>query len=174
LCDQEAQINSFKASTDYKKFFGVHDQTCRQTSEWKFIQDVVATYFRCVMLSHRWEGKEPLLHDIQDKVVYVLDQVGGILKLQSFCEVARDAWYTLAWTDTCCTDQSNNDELYESVNSVLIWYRHLALTIVYLSDIPPFSKSGALAKSAWNPRGWTVQEFLAPRLVLFYQQDWTP
>jgi len=126
------------------------------------------------MLSHRWEGKEPLLHDIQDEVVYGLDRVGGILKVQSFCEVARDAGYTLAWIDTCCTDQSNNDELYESVNSVFIWYRHLALTIVYLPDIPPFSKAGALEKSAWNTRGWTVQEFLAPRLVLFYQQDWTP
>jgi hypothetical protein len=53
------------------------------------------------------------------------------------------------------------------------WYRHSALTIVYLSDVPPSSKSGALANSVWNKRGWTVQEFLAPNLVLFYQSDWT-
>jgi hypothetical protein len=57
------------------------------------IQDVVATYFRYVMLSHRWEGKEPLLCDIQGKVVYDLDAVGGILKLQSFCKTARDKGY---------------------------------------------------------------------------------
>ncbi|KAG1718170.1 hypothetical protein EDB19DRAFT_1004804 [Suillus lakei] len=54
------------------------------------------------------------------------------------------------------------------------WYRHSALTVVYLSDVPPSSKSGALAKSAWNTRGWTVPEFLAPQVILFYQQDWTP
>lgn len=53
------------------------------------------------------------------------------------------------------------------------WYRQSALTIVYLSDVPPLSKSGALAKSTWNTRGWTVPEFLAPKVVLFYQSDWT-
>jgi hypothetical protein len=37
----------------------------------------------------------------------------------------------------------------------------------------PSSISGALAKSAWNRRGWTVQEFLASTIVLFYQNDWT-
>ncbi|OJA19078.1 hypothetical protein AZE42_03750, partial [Rhizopogon vesiculosus] len=46
---------------------------------------------------------------------------------------------------------------------MFVWYRHSALTIIYLSDVPPLSKPGALAKSAWNSRGWTVQEFLAPK-----------
>jgi len=27
--------------------------------------------------------------------------------------------------------------------------------------------------SDYNKRGYTVQEFLAPTIVLFYQQDWT-
>jgi len=53
------------------------------------------------------------------------------------------------------------------------WYRHSALTIIYLSDVPPSSQSGAMAKSAWITRGWTIPEFLAPKIVLFYQNDWT-
>ncbi|KAJ8587626.1 hypothetical protein M405DRAFT_821308 [Rhizopogon salebrosus TDB-379] len=56
---------------------------------------------------------------------------------------------------------------------MFVWYRHSALTIVYLSDVSRFSKSGALAESAWNERGWTVQEFLAPNVVIFYQKDWS-
>ncbi|KIK42095.1 hypothetical protein CY34DRAFT_84155, partial [Suillus luteus UH-Slu-Lm8-n1] len=56
---------------------------------------------------------------------------------------------------------------------MFVWYRHSVLTIVYLSDVAPSSKSGALAKSTWNTRGWTVPEFLAPKVVLFYQNDWT-
>ncbi|KAG2053395.1 hypothetical protein BDR06DRAFT_847367, partial [Suillus hirtellus] len=28
--------------------------------------------------------------------------------------------------------------------------------------------------SIWNTQGWTVQEFLTPKIVLFYQADWTP
>ncbi|KAG1786316.1 uncharacterized protein HD556DRAFT_1240588 [Suillus plorans] len=34
------------------------------------------------------------------------------------------------------------------------------------------SKSGALEK-ALGIRGWTVPKFLAPKVVLFYQNDWT-
>ena len=137
------------------------------------LQKVVAPYFHFAMLSHRWEASEPLLNDIKDEDVYKLNPVGGIFKLQSFCRTARDAGYHWAWMDTCCIDQTNNVNVQESVNSMFVWYRHSALTIIYLSDVPPSSKSGALAKSTWNKRGWTVQEFLAPKIVLFYQKDWT-
>ncbi|KAG2134884.1 uncharacterized protein EDB93DRAFT_1331178 [Suillus bovinus] len=136
------------------------------------IKEVVAMHFRCVLLSHRWEEMEVLLHDIQDKAVYELNGLSGIAKLQSFCKIARDAGYFWAWMDTCCIDKTNNVELQESVNSMFVWYRHSALTIVYLSDIPPSSPPGALARSVWIERGWTFQEFVAPK-VRFYQKDWS-
>jgi hypothetical protein len=171
LCDREAQISVFKASTEYKELVSSTIKHAHLRME--RIVEVVATYFRCVMLSHRWEDKEPLLHDIQNKIVYELEAVGGIVKLQSFCRTAREAHYRWAWVDTCCIDKKNNTELQKSLISMFVWYRHSALTIVYLSDVPPSSKAGALAKSAWNERGWTVQEFLAPKVILFYQSNWT-
>ncbi|KAG0699362.1 hypothetical protein DFH29DRAFT_1002055 [Suillus ampliporus] len=137
------------------------------------IKEVVALYFRCVLLSHRWEETESLLHDIQDKIIYELDALGGNVKLQSFCRVARDAGYFWAWMDTCCINKANNAELQESINSMLVWYHHSDLTIVYLSDVLPSSQSGALAESEWIRRGWTFQEFVAPKVVLFYRKDWT-
>jgi hypothetical protein len=172
LCSRGAQIDAFKASTEYKELLSslLVDVELRK----EHIIDVVATYFRCVTLSHRWEGKEPLLHDIQDKVVDELSSVGGIMKLQSFCKTARAAGYRWGWVDTCCIDQANNVELQKSLNSMFVWYRTSALTMVYLSDVPPSSRPGALARSAWNTRGWTVPEFLAPKVIRFYQNDWTP
>jgi hypothetical protein len=171
LCNREAQINAFKLSAEYKELLS---STMKHADlQMERIQDVVAMYFRYVMLSHRWEGTESLLHDIQGKVVYDLDPVGGITKLQSFCETTRDKGYLWAWIDTCCIDQTNNVEVQQSVNSMFVWYRHSALTIIYLSDVPPSSQPGTLASSAWNTRGWTVQEFLAPKFVLFYQKDWS-
>jgi hypothetical protein len=137
------------------------------------IEEAVAKYFSWVMLSHTWESKEPLLHDIQDKAIYDLDPVGTMVKLQTFCKTARDKGRLWAWSDTCCIDQNNHVEVQRSINSMFVWYRHSALTIIYLSDVPPSSKSGALANSTWNTRGWTVQEFLALNVVLFYQADWT-
>ncbi|KAG1738890.1 uncharacterized protein EDB91DRAFT_1249063 [Suillus paluster] len=171
LCDRTAQINAFKMSAEYKELLSF--TTKHSDLRMNRINEVVAKYFRCVLLSHRWEETELLLHNIQDKVVYELNPVGGIVKLQSFCRTARDAGYFWAWMDTCCIDKNNNTEVQESINSMFIWYRHSALTIVYLSDVPPLSMSGALARSAWNKRGWTFQEFVAPQVVLFYTKDWT-
>ncbi|KAG1806173.1 uncharacterized protein BJ212DRAFT_1538536 [Suillus subaureus] len=158
LCDRETQISAFKTTTKYKQLLlsiMKHADLPRE-----IITDVVAKYFGCVMLSHRWEGKEPLLRDIKDKAVFQLEATGGLRKLQLFCKKAHQAGFHWAWVDSCCIDQNNN-------------YYHAALTIVYLSDVPPSSKSGALTRSAWNTRGWTVPEFLAPKVILFYQQDWT-
>ncbi|KAG2363571.1 hypothetical protein BDR07DRAFT_1403970 [Suillus spraguei] len=173
LCDREVQISTFKTSKEYKELSSssllVHADLRKER-----IKDVVETYFRCVTLSNRWEGKEPLLYDIKDKVVDELEAVGGITKLQSFCKTARAAGYRWGWIDSCCIDQANNVELQKSLNSMFTWYRTSALTMVYLSDVPPSSKPGALTRSVWNTRGWTVPEFLAPKVIRFYQSDWTP
>lgn len=64
LCDRETQISAFKTTTEYKQLFlsiMKHADLSRE-----IIADAVAKYFGCVMLSHRWEGKEPLLQDIKD------------------------------------------------------------------------------------------------------------
>ncbi|KAG2149048.1 WD40-repeat-containing domain protein [Suillus bovinus] len=171
LCDRQLQINTFKKSMEYKEILSssmLH--TPLQTEP---IRKTVMKYFGWVMLSHRWETKELQLHEILDKSVYTLYPVGAVVKLQKFCKIAHHAGYYWAWVDTCCIDQNNNVELQESVNSMFVWYRNSALTIIYLSDVSPSSKSGALTNSAWNTRGWTVQEFLAPAIILFYQADWT-
>jgi hypothetical protein len=172
LHGRDAQINVFKSTALYKELLSLTIKHADRQLE--HIEEVVLSYFRYAMLSHRWEGKEPLLHGIKRKAVYKLEPVGGMHKLQSFCKVARDAECHWAWSDTCCIDRTNNVELQASVNAMFVWYRHSALTIIYLSDVLPSSESGALAASAWNKRGWTVQEFLAPKVVIFYQKDWTP
>ncbi|KAG1821955.1 uncharacterized protein BJ212DRAFT_1585845 [Suillus subaureus] len=151
-------INAFIDSIEYKELFPL--SVMHGPLQTELIKEAVAKYFSWVMLSHRWERTEPLLHDIQDRDIYDLDPVGTFVKLQKCCEVAREAGYRWAWSDTCCIDQNNNVELQQSVNSMFIWYHYSALTIIYLSD-------------DWNTRGWTVEEFLAPKIVLFYQADWT-
>jgi hypothetical protein len=156
-------------STEYKEILS--SSMTRVPLQTEPIEEAVARYFSWVMLSHRWESKEPLLHDIQDKAIYDLDPVGTMVKLQAFCKTVRDMGHRWAWSDTCCIDQNNHVDLQRSVNSMFVWYRHSVLTIIYLSDVPPSLKSGALANSTWNTRGWTIQEFLAPNVVLFYQAD---
>jgi len=173
LCDREAQITTFETSPEYDALLVSTINVKDATLQMQYIQDVVVAFFSYVTLSHRWEGKEPLLHEIEDKVVYGLNPVEGFVKLQSFCKTVRDNGYRWAWIDTCCVDQNNNVEVQRSVNSMFTWYRKSTLTIIYLFDVPPSSQSGAMARSVWTTRGWTVQEFLAPKIVLFYQNDWS-
>ncbi|KAG2120517.1 uncharacterized protein F5147DRAFT_623911 [Suillus discolor] len=110
------------------------------------------------MLSHKWETQEPTLYDIQHKTIYDLDPAGTVVKLQKFCEAARDAGHRWAWSDTRCIDRLDTVELHISDHSMFIWYHRSALTIVYLSDVPSSSKSGALTNSAWNTRAWSIHD----------------
>ncbi|KAH7903768.1 hypothetical protein BJ138DRAFT_1107400, partial [Hygrophoropsis aurantiaca] len=172
LCDRGELINTFKATPHYKEL--ISSMTTNAKFDHQRIAELVNNYFRYTMLSHRWEGEEPLLRNIQHKSVYDLESLYPVTKLQRFCETARDAGYKWAWSDTCCLDKANSVELQQSLNSMFDWYRGSSLTIVYLSDVPPSTKPGALAKSAWTTRGWTLQEFLAPNVILFFAKDWTP
>ncbi|KAG1817504.1 uncharacterized protein BJ212DRAFT_1299062 [Suillus subaureus] len=170
LCDREAQTHAFKTSAEYKELLASIIKNAEVQLE--HIQDVVAKYFRWVMLSHRWGEKEPLLHDIQDKVVYELDPVDSTTKLQSFCEITRDAgFYGRGWTRAASTRKQCRapkiGQLHVCLVSQLSTHNRLSIGRSY------FIQSCTLARSAWNKRGWTVQEFLAPKVILFYRQDWT-
>ncbi|KAG1740289.1 hypothetical protein EDB19DRAFT_1708642 [Suillus lakei] len=45
--------------------------------------------------------------------------------------------------------RKNNVELQKSVNSMFVWYHNSAITIIYLSDVSPSSKSCTLSKNSW-------------------------
>ncbi|KAG2079861.1 uncharacterized protein F5147DRAFT_661617, partial [Suillus discolor] len=92
LCDRETQIGTFKMSTQYMEL--VSSTITHVDLHIEHIEEVVKRYLQYAMLSHRWEGKEPLLQDIQ-------------------------------------------------------------------------------GKTAWNTHGWTFQEFIVPKVILFYQNNWT-
>ncbi|KAI5365823.1 putative NACHT nucleoside triphosphatase, P-loop containing nucleoside triphosphate hydrolase [Septoria linicola] len=52
------------------------------------------------------------------------------------------------------------------------WYRNAVLCIAYLADVEHASDEGEFAQSEWFKRGWTLQELLAPRLIVFVTQTW--
>ncbi|KAH7904927.1 hypothetical protein BJ138DRAFT_1118949 [Hygrophoropsis aurantiaca] len=117
LCDRDERINTFKATPYFKEL--ISSMTTNVTFDHERIAEVVMKYFRHVMLSHRWEGKEPLLSVVQNKSVYDLEPVYPVTKLQRFCQTARDAGYTWGWSDTCCIDKTNSVELQQSLNSIM-------------------------------------------------------
>ena len=168
LCGRDVLTSMFESSQEYQKLLSSAASYPPQCNA--HIRDTVSTYFRYVTLSHRWEIDEPLLRHIQGRAIYDIEPTDGLMKLQWFCVTAYEHGYLWAWSDTCCIDKDSTAELAKSIASMFSWYRRSALTIVYLFDV---SEDGMMSSSAWFKRGWTLQELLAPRNLLFYKQDWS-
>ncbi|KAK3352175.1 hypothetical protein B0T25DRAFT_178857 [Lasiosphaeria hispida] len=89
---------------------------------------------------------------------------------------ARKSGLGYVWIDSCCINKANHVELNEAINSMFEWYRKAHICYVYLADVVLSSDESvtlqAFRASRWFTRGWTLQELLAPRHVLFYDKSW--
>lgn len=131
------------------------------------------------VLSHRWLGPETSLQDflVQSKQDEA-SQSDGVKKIVRFCKQMRSATYEerYVWVDTCCIDKTSSTELQEAINSMYRWYERAALCVVYLDDVTATEDRSKLrnrlSRSLWFTRGWTLQELIAPRNVLFLDRNW--
>ncbi|KAH9942149.1 uncharacterized protein BXZ73DRAFT_87838 [Epithele typhae] len=57
--------------------------------------------------------------------------------------------------------ETSSAELTETINSM---FRYYQLPMIIGPDF---------ARSKWHTRGWTLQELIAPKVVLFFASDWT-
>ncbi|TBU34019.1 heterokaryon incompatibility protein-domain-containing protein, partial [Dichomitus squalens] len=106
-------------------------------------------------------------------------------KIRKACETAREYGYDYIWIDSGCIDQSSSSELTESINSMYKWYGDASLCLAYLADASDVAESGESIQgqltapqesefrgSVWFTRGWTLQELVAPRRVVFLSKGW--
>ncbi|OGM47331.1 hypothetical protein ABOM_003855 [Aspergillus bombycis] len=117
------------------------------------------------ILSHTWGPYEVTLQDINDPTI---KSRTGYEKIEQCCSIAHGMGYEYVWIDTCCIDKTSSAELSEAINSMFLWYQEATICYAYLFDIPqkPFEQS------RWFTRGWTLQELIAPREMLFFDKDW--
>lgn len=120
------------------------------------------------ILSHRWEAEEVLYADIETRAI----QKAGLDKIHGALEQARRDGLEYLWVDTCCIDKTNSTELSEAINSMYRCYGEAKICYAYLSDIEGANEE--MAGSQWFTRGWTLQELLAPKDLLFFSRDWSP
>lgn len=79
------------------------------------------------------------------------------------------------WVDTCCINKESSAELSEAINSMFRWYANASVCVTYLTDVYGDNLElieDEFAASRWFTRGWTLQELIAPRELLFYNRDW--
>ena len=129
---------------------------------------------RYAILSHVWERYEQTFQDVQG---FKNPHKDACPKLQGCCRLARLQGFEWVWIDTCCIDKTNSVELSEAINSMYKWYTNSSVCLAYLCDVEPDGESLASPNSSfrlsvWFTRGWTLQELIAPKSVVFYSQKW--
>lgn len=156
------------------------------------------------VLSHTWGKHEQLFQDINslprdpliDERAYTFamsrttSRASAIVrttplkeglsrKIRKCCELAAELGYYWIWVDTCCIDKTSSAELAEAITSMYSWYSGAGMCIAYLADVPddmvdPTAPGSAFRRSRWFRRGWTLQELVAPSIVMLVSQGWTP
>jgi hypothetical protein len=127
-----------------------------------------------VILSHTWGDGEVSLQDMDRKDI---SYKAGFMKIRNCCQQALEHMLRYAWVDTCCIDKTSSAEISEAINSMFRWYSEAEVCYAFLEDIeledtPSLVQSLDLSGSRWFTRGWTLQELLAPRKIIFYSASW--
>ena len=124
-------------------------------------------------LSHTWGREEVLFADLGK-----IEAQGkeGYQKIKHTCRQALQDGLQYAWIDTCCTDKSSSAELSEVINSMCAQYADADVCYAYPSDVAEIADihdtGSEFARSRWFTRGWTLQELLAPKSVVFFTVEW--
>jgi hypothetical protein len=157
----------------------------------EFVSDDIPKY---AILSHRWESHELSYQDLSAATGHGgtkseaerIRRTQGFKKIDNFGRRALKDGYEYIWADTCCIDKSSSAELQEAINSMYRWYQKSGVCYAYLADVS-IDESGAdhhdtrasragwiesFKASEWFFRGWTLQELLAPRNLVFVDRYW--
>lgn len=121
------------------------------------------------ILSHTWGRDEVIYEHVGNGSAH---EHQAFNKISSAMKQAASDGHEYLWVDTCCIDKSSSAELSEAINSMYAWYRRAQICYAILEDVPGIQAAEFETKfvaSRWFTRGWTLQELLAPKQVLFFQ-----
>lgn len=145
------------------------------------------------ILSHRWSNDEISYKEFLKKrntasngyakVVGMCKFVKHLPEAKYSYNTIKGSWEPLerevewVWVDTCCIDQRSSAELSEAINSMWKYYAEAQCCVAYLADVRSIDTARDLVltdfmKSEWFERGWTLQELLAPRILVFCDYAW--
>ena len=153
--------------------YAILSHTWGQLKDEVLFEDVV-TY--CDQTVRQNEGY--ILVDYRQGPGAVLRNKKGWLKIDASIKQARADGFGWVWIDTCCINKQSSAELSEAINSMYVWYEASAVCYAYIADVssqdPDEFRRASFYQSRWFTRGWTLQELIAPKTVVFFSQEWSP
>lgn len=134
----------------------------------EFLRDDEPQY---AIASHRWGDREATFLEVRNGVN---THTTGYQKVVNFAEYVKTKVPSVKWLwiDTCCINKESAAELSEAINLMFEWYKRAEICLGYLGDVETIDDTGAFYRSEWFERGWTLQELLAPRVLVFLTRKW--
>jgi hypothetical protein len=125
------------------------------------------------VLSHTWGRDEVLFEHIRNGTSRNHEASSKVIN--AIQQAANDG-YEYIWIDSCCIDKSSSAELSEAINSMYVWYERAEICYAILEDVSGLDEAdfeSTFMASRWFTRGWTLQELLAPKQVIFLGRQQT-
>ena len=154
-----------------------------ERAELKFFTSPESVLEGYAILSHVWDEHEETFQTLRNLQARCAksgenprDFVGA--KIRESCILAERHGWAWIWIDTCCIDKTSSAELSEAINSMFRYYSLSAVCYAFLRDVPATSSlrlddvDSPFRHSRWHKRGWTLQELVAPKLVIFVSSEW--
>ncbi|KAI1803237.1 HET-domain-containing protein [Daldinia bambusicola] len=157
--------------------------TAKETGTLKLVEKRPDELLRYAILSHTWEDDEITFDDIESgEAGYASAKTAAahtsLSKILGACTQAANDGYEYIWIDSCCIDKRSSSELSEAINSMFAWYRDADICYAFLlkapNDLATPEAKAEFETNRWFTRGWTLQELLAPKHVIFFSGDWVP
>ncbi|RPD70450.1 HET-domain-containing protein [Lentinus tigrinus ALCF2SS1-7] len=150
-------------------------------AELRFFAATAAVTGGYAILSHTWSSHEDSFQDIrliEERCKLTSENPRDLVspKIRHCCLVAESHGYSWLWIDSCCIDKTSSSELTEALNSMFRWYSQAEVCYALLEDVSSACVLDApdsdFRRSRYHTRGWTLQELIAPQLVIFFSREW--
>jgi len=128
-----------------------------------------------LILSHTWGPNDDEVSFQDTANLEMARKKNGFSKIEQICTRAREEGIPYAWVDTCCIDKSSSAEPSESINSMYKWYYGAVYCVAYVEDLETRGNEdleSQLSPCRWFTRGWTLQELISPKSVVFVDKGW--
>ena len=143
-----------------------HTWDAKGEQTYQEVREIQKRYDRDGRRSHSSESMSP------GDTSSLLDDPDLSDKIRNTCAIARAHGFRYIWIDSCCIDKTSSSELSEAINSMFTWYRKATICYAFLADVPEDDFQERLPQSRWFTRGWTLQELIAPRHLVFLTSEW--
>ncbi|KAJ8495213.1 hypothetical protein ONZ45_g12944 [Pleurotus djamor] len=162
---RRVEFETRKKCYEYNPHFFSQNGTCEQRSLWEYgVAQFVEESTKFMILSHTWGSNESSYQDVMRGHRSLYEDV----KFCGLRRTAHDYGCRYIWMDSVCIDQASSSEVNTSIRSMFKWYKGAHVCVVYLEEFHwethPFDR--------WFQRGWTLQELLAPRRIIFFDKNW--